>query len=157
EFRGRDAHRAHVPEESHLEPAANRSRTCDAWPQGQQGLGGARYMVRPSPPPRRPSSTSWATFVRLHLAGTIAIDFLTVPTVMFRTLYVFVVLSLERRAVLHVNVTSHPHAAWAAQQIVEALGPEAPSVRRLMRDRDSIYGAVFDARVNNLGIEQLRT
>src|SRR5262249_19068585 len=101
--------------------------------------------------------TNWATFVRLHLEGTIAIDFLTVPTVMFQTLYVFVVLSLERRVVLHANVTSHPHAAWAAQQLVEALGPDTPVIIRLIRDRDGIYGAVFDSRVNNLGIEQLRT
>jgi transposase InsO family protein len=113
-------------------------------------------MTKPKPVPHKPPSTSWATFVRLHLAGTIAIDFLTVPTVMFRRLYVFVALSLERRMLLHINVTSHPHAAWAAQQIVEALGPDSPLVRRLIRDRDGVYGAVFDARVANLGIQQLR-
>jgi putative transposase len=117
----------------------------------------ARYMTKPTPAPGKPPSTNWVTFVRLHLAGTIAIDFLTVPTATFRTLYVFVVLSLERRVLLHLNVTSHPHAAWAAQQIVEALGPEAPVVQRLIRDRDGIYGAEFDARVQNLGIQQLRT
>ena len=44
------------------------------------------------------------------------------PTVTFNLLYVFFVLSLERRRLLHVNVTSHPHASWAAQQIVEAIG-----------------------------------
>jgi hypothetical protein len=66
--------------------------------------------------------------------GTIAIDFLTVPTVTFDIVYVFFVLSLERRRVLHVNVTTHPHAAWAAQQIVEAIGADvAPA--RLVRNR----------------------
>ena len=60
-------------------------------------------------PPRRPSPT-WGTFVRTHLAGTIAIDFLTVPTATFDILYVFFVPSLERRRVLHVNVTA-PYAA----------------------------------------------
>jgi hypothetical protein len=79
-----------------------------------------------------------------------------VPTVTFNVLYVFFVLSLERRRILHVNVTAHPYAAWAAQQIVEAVDPDAHVVR-LIRDRDAIYGAVFDARVRNLGIEQLRT
>jgi putative transposase len=78
----------------------------------------ARYMAKPKAGPHTPSSTNWATFVQLHLSGTIAIDFLTVPTVLFRTLYVFVVLSLERRVLLHIHVTSHPHAAWAAQQLV---------------------------------------
>jgi hypothetical protein len=56
------------------------------------------------------------TFVRNHLDGTIAIDFFTVPTVRFEVLYVFVVLSLERRCILHVNVTAHPNAEWTAQQ-----------------------------------------
>ena len=78
------------------------------------------------------------------------------PTVTFQVLYVFFVLSLERRRILHVNVTAHPHAAWTAQQIVEAVGPDA-NVVCLIRDRDGIYGAAFNGRVRNLGIEQLRT
>jgi len=116
----------------------------------------ARYMPKRPGAPRRPPSTTWGTFLRMHLAGTIAIDFLVVPTVTFNVLYVFFVLSLERRRILHVNVTAHPYAAWAAQQIVEAVGPDAHVVR-LIRDRDAIYGGAFDARVRNLGIEQLRT
>jgi len=113
-----------------------------------------KYLPKAPGPPRRPSLT-WGTFVRMHLEGTIAIDFLTVPTVTFDILYVFFVLSLERRRVLHVNVTSHPYAAWAAQQMVEAIGLD-PSVVRLIRDRDGIYGALFDVRVEHLGIRQLR-
>ena len=75
----------------------------------------AKYMPRLAGCPGGPPSTTWGTFVRMHLAGTIAVDFLTVPTVTFDVLYVFFVLSLERRRVLHVNVTRQPHAAWAAQ------------------------------------------
>jgi hypothetical protein len=59
----------------------------------------AKYMPRPTRPPRRPPSQTWKTFLRNHLAGTIAIDFLTVPTVTFNIVYVFFVLSLERRRV----------------------------------------------------------
>jgi putative transposase len=113
----------------------------------------AKYMPKPSERPRRPSQT-WGTFVRNHLIGTIAVDFLTVPTVTFGVLYVFFVLSLERRRVLHINVTAHPYAAWAAQQIVEAISPDV-SVQRLIRDRDSIFGSVFNARVRNLGVRQM--
>jgi transposase InsO family protein len=75
--------------------------------------------------------------------------------VTFGIVYVFFVLSLERRRVLHVNVTRQPHAAWAAQQIVEAVGTDALPVR-LIRDRDGVFGAVFNARVDNLGIRQLK-
>jgi putative transposase len=91
----------------------------------------------------------------MHLAGTIAIDLLTVPTATFRMLYVFIVLSLERCLLLHVNVTAHPHAARAAQQMVEAMGLEIHAVR-LIRDRDGIYGAAFDKRISRLGLEQVR-
>jgi putative transposase len=84
----------------------------------------AKYMPRPTRPPRRPPSQTWKTFLRNPLAGTIAIDFLTVPTVTFNIVDVFFVLSLECRRVLHVNVTTHPYAAWAAQQIVEAIGAD---------------------------------
>jgi hypothetical protein len=115
----------------------------------------AKYMPRRGGRPGRSPSTTWGTFVRTHLTGTIAIDFLTVPTVTFGTLYVFVALSLSRRRLLHINVTAHPYAAWAGQQIVEAVGADADVVR-LIRDRDGIYGAAFDGRVSNLGIEQLR-
>jgi putative transposase len=116
----------------------------------------AKYMPRPAGRPRRPPSQTWKTFLRNHLAGTIAIDFLAVPTVTFDIVYVFFVLSLERRRVLHVNVTAHPYAAWAAQQIVEAIGSDVVPVR-LVRDRDAIFGGAFDARVENLGVRQLRT
>jgi putative transposase len=115
----------------------------------------AKYMPRRPGRPRRPPSQTWKTFLRNHLVGTIAIDFLTVPTVTFDIVYVFFVLSLERRRVLHVNVTTHPYAAWAAQQIVEALGADVAPVR-LVRDRDAIFGTAFDARVNNLGVRQFR-
>jgi transposase InsO family protein len=74
---------------------------------------------------------------------------------LLNALYVFFVLLLERRRILHVNVTVHPYAAWATQQIVEAVG-QHPNVARLIRDRDGIYGRAFDARVQNLGVEQLR-
>lgn len=98
----------------------------------------AKYMPRrPRGRPLRPPSQTGKTFIRNHLTSTIAIDFLTVPTVTVDIVYVFFVLSLERRRVLHVNVTTHPYAASAAQQIVEALDADVAPVR-LVRDRDAI-------------------
>jgi hypothetical protein len=85
----------------------------------------------------------------------LAVDFFTAPTVTFDVLYVFVVLSLERRLILHANVTAHPYAAWAAQQVVEAYGEDG-AFKFLIRDRDAIFGRTFDQRMNNLGIRQLR-
>jgi hypothetical protein len=78
-----------------------------------------RYMPKIRRP-GRPPSTTWGTFLRTHLAGMLA----AVPTVTFDVLHVFFVLSLERRRILHVNVTAHPHAGWTAQQVVEAVDPD---------------------------------
>jgi transposase InsO family protein len=71
-------------------------------------------------------------------------------------LYVFFVLSLERRRVLHFNVTHHPTAEWTAQQVVEACPFDLPG-RFLIRDNDKIYGTKFRDRVDGLGLEQIRT
>ena len=68
----------------------------------------------------------------------------------------FFVLSLERRRVLHFNVTRHPTAAWTTQQVVEACAFDLPG-RFLIRDNDKIYGAYFQSRADGLGLEQIRT
>jgi hypothetical protein len=47
-------------------------------------------------------------------------DFFTVPTAMFRVLYVFIVRHRDRRENVHFKVTAHPTARWTAQQIVKA-------------------------------------
>lgn len=64
----------------------------------------------------------WSTFLRNHASEVWACDFFTVVSVHFRTLYAFVVVSLERRRIVHVGVTAHPTGAWVAQRMVEAVG-----------------------------------
>ena len=68
----------------------------------------------------------------------------------------FIVLAHCRRKVLHFNVTDHPTAACASQQIVEALADrEAP--RYLVRDRDAVYGNEVRLRIASLHIEEVLT
>ena len=89
-----------------------------------------------------------------HVTELASVDFFVVPTVRFAVLFVFVVLSHDRRRVLHFNVTANPSARWTAQQVVEAFPwDEAP--RYLLRDRDGICGAEFRGRVHNMGIEEV--
>ena len=114
----------------------------------------SRYM--PKRPPPAVLRQRWATFMRNHLHETLAIDFAVVPTATFGILYVFFVLSLERRRVLHFNVTQHPTAGWTAQQVVEACPFDLPG-RFLIRDNDKIYGTEFRARIDGLGLDQIRT
>jgi transposase InsO family protein len=95
------------------------------------------------------------TFLRNHVGQVVSIDFFTVPTIQLRVLYVLVVLAHDRRRILHFNVTEHPTAVWAAQQIVEAF-PEDTAPRYMVRDRDAIYGEHFRLRVEGMGIEEIR-
>ncbi len=80
----------------------------------------AKYMIRRPKPP----SLSWRTFLDNHLKDLVSIDFFTVPTVTFRILFVFLVLSHDRRRVLHCNVTEHPTAEWTGRQLIEAFPVE---------------------------------
>ena len=54
-------------------------------------------------------------------------------------------------------MTPHPSAEWTAQQIIEALPADGTEPRFLLRDRDSIFGAVFRRRMRNMGIEEVIT
>jgi len=58
--------------------------------------------------------------------------------------------------VIHFNVTEHPTAEWTAQQIVEAC-PWETAPKYLLRDRDAVYGSVFQSRVKNLGTSEVKT
>ena len=102
-----------------------------------------------------PPSEVWRSFVENHLADFAAIDFFVVPTATFRVLYVLLVMSHDRRRILHVNVTDHPTAEWTGRQVLEAFPGDVP--RLLLHDRDSIYGWNFDRVVKMLGIRQIRT
>jgi len=110
----------------------------------------SKYMVRH----RKPPSQSWRTFLTNHAKDIVSVDFFTVPTASFRVLFVFLVLSNERRRVVHFNVTDSPSATWTGQQIVEAF-PWVTAPKYLLRDRDKIFGHEFVHRVEMMGIKQV--
>ncbi len=78
----------------------------------------SKYMIKRRGPP----SQNWRTFLQNHAKELIGLDFFTVPTAAFRVLFVLVILSHDRRRILHFNVTEHPTAAWTARQLREACG-----------------------------------
>jgi transposase InsO family protein len=112
----------------------------------------AKYLVTQ---PRSPCPQAWKTFLRNHLSQTVSVDFLSVPTITFRVLHVFIVLWHERRQVLHFNITESPSASWTGQQLREAFAFGSPP-KYLLRDRDSIYGQAFRQRCLALGLEERR-
>jgi len=110
----------------------------------------SKYMTRHPKPP----SQSWRTFLKNHALDIVSVDFFTVPTATFRVLYVFLVLSNERRKVVHFNATDSPTAAWISQQIIEAF-PWDTAPRYIVRDRDKKYGDKFIRSLESMDIEQV--
>ena len=110
----------------------------------------AKYMVRHPKPP----SQTWRTFLKNHASQLASIDFFTVPTVWFEVLFVFIVLSHDRRRIVHFNVTPRPTAEWTAQQILESF-PFDSAPKYLLRDRDRIYGYEFQKQVEAIGITEV--
>src|SRR5881392_2648177 len=62
----------------------------------------AKYMVKRRGPP----SQGWRTFLRNHAPDIAAMDLFVVPTIGFDLLYAFVIVRLDRRDLVWVNVTA---------------------------------------------------
>ena len=105
---------------------------------------------------RGPPSQGWRTFLRNHASDIAAMDLFVVPTIGFDLLYAFVIVRLDRRDLVLINVTRNPSAEWVARQITEAF-PWDDAPKYLVRDRDQIYGAVVTRRLRAMGIRDKPT
>jgi putative transposase len=115
-----------------------------------------RTVSRLLPRRSRPPSQTWRTFLQNHVGPLVAVDFLTVPTITCRLLFVLVVLAHDRRRILHINVTAHPTSAWTRQQLREAL-PWGVTHRYLLHDRDAVFDAAFRDTVDACGMTDVCT
>ncbi len=107
----------------------------------------AKYMAKSG----RGRSQTWKTFLHSHAAGIAAMDFLIVPTVGFKLLFVLVILKHQRRRLISLTVTTNPTAEWIAHQITDAFPwNEAPDY--LVRDRDGSYGHAVTRHLAAMGI-----
>jgi transposase InsO family protein len=112
----------------------------------------AKYMVRRRGPP----SQGWKTFLRNHASHIAAIDMFVVPTIGFKLLYGLVIIRLERRRLVWINVTANPTAEWIARQLTEAF-PWDQAPQYLIRDRDASYGHPVTRRLAAMGIRDRPT
>jgi hypothetical protein len=67
----------------------------------------AKYMRKPKTDPEK--CQRWLAFLRNHAKYTVGIDFLVARTILFKSIYVFVAISHDRRKILHFGVSSKPH------------------------------------------------
>ncbi len=114
----------------------------------------SRYL--PKRNPDHDQRQRWKTFLRNHKHGIAAMDFIVVPTVRFRLMYVWFVIGHGRRKIIHFGVTAHLTSPWLVQQLREAFSEEsAPGF--LIYDNDSIFSERVTESIKNPGIEPQRT
>ncbi len=104
----------------------------------------------------RSGGQSWATFLKHHAHQTWSCDFLQTHDALFRSVFVFFIIAIDSRRVVHVGVTRYPTQAWVAQQLRNAT-PYDVAPRFLIRDNDSKFGTMFDKVADGAGINVLKT
>jgi transposase InsO family protein len=115
-----------------------------------------RTIQRYMPKKRRNSNQSWATFLRNHATEIWDCDFTVAHDLFFRPTYIFIIIELHTRRILHTAVTLAPTDAWTAQQLREAT-PWGKGPKYLLHDRDRKYGRKFTAVAASSGIKELRS
>jgi transposase InsO family protein len=102
----------------------------------------------------RASKQTWATALRSHASDIWACDFLQTYDLFFRAVFVFVIIELGSRRIVHLGVSRNPTDAWTAQQLREATGlGEQPGF--LIRDNVNKHGESFKRVASEM--EVLRT
>jgi putative transposase len=107
------------------------------------------------PAPER-TSTTWASFLRSQAGALLACDFFETVTLTGARLYVLAVIEHATRRIRILGATCHPTASWVAQaarNLVMDLEDAGSRARFLIRDRDGKFPGVFDAVLNDAGIE----
>jgi putative transposase len=105
---------------------------------------------------RKKTGQTWKTFLKNQSRHIWACDFTVVHDLLFRPLYIFVIIELQSRRIVHTAITRSPTDAWSAQQLREAT-PWGKAPKYLIRDRDCKFGSLFSSLGKNSGIKELVT
>ena len=92
-------------------------------------------VKRPSPGAQQ----TWKTFLENHGHEIFACDFMTQHTALFAVIYVFAVMQLGTRRIVHINVTTQPSLPWVKMQ-VRHISAFDRKPRFLLHDNDGIFG-----------------
>jgi putative transposase len=113
------------------------------------------------PAPERKRTTTWAAFIRTHLALLAETDFFTAEVLTLRglvTYYVLFFIHIESRRVDIAGLTVHPDEPWM-KQIARNVTMEGCGVLRdcryLLHDRDTKFTRSFRAIIASGGVEPL--
>ena len=104
------------------------------------------------PRPRGSRDQRWSTFLKNHANEMWACDFLPVVDLFFCQTFIFFLIELGSRRVVHFGITRNPTSEWVTQQLREAT-PDRMGPKYLIRDNDTKFGVFFDRLAEVSGIE----
>ncbi|MBV9648542.1 MAG: DDE-type integrase/transposase/recombinase [Pseudonocardiales bacterium] len=99
------------------------------------------------PAPRR-SGPTWRQFLTTQAKTLLAVDFVSVDTILLRRIYVLVAVEHGCRRAHALGVSAHPTGAWTTQtarNLLMDLADRVFTVKCVLRDRDSKFSRAFDA------------
>ncbi len=99
------------------------------------------------PAPRR-SGPTWRQFLTAQAKAILAVDFVSVDTILLRRIYVLIAVEQGSRRAHLLGVIAHPTGAWttqAARNLLMDLADHVSTVKFVLRDRDSRFSRAFDA------------
>jgi transposase InsO family protein len=105
---------------------------------------------------RNNGGQTWSTFIKNHAQDIWSCDFVQSYDLLFRPVFLFFVVHLASRRVVHVATTRNPSQEWTAQQIRNATMDSA-APKFLIRDRDAKFGAAFDRAATGAAIRIIKT
>jgi putative transposase len=114
-----------------------------------------------APAPQRKRTTTWAAFIRTHLALLAGTDFFTAEVLTLRglmTYYVLFFIHLESHRMAVAGITVHPNEAWMKQMARNATMDEYGALlgcRYLLHDRDTKFTRSFRAIVASGKVEPI--
>jgi putative transposase len=126
-----------------------------------QTVGNVLHRHGLPPAPERKRTTTWAAFIRAHLAVLAGTDFFAVEVLTLRglvTYYVLFFIHLESRKVDIAGITVHPNEQWMQQMArnvtMEGCGA-LRDCRYLLHDRDTKFTISFRAIIKSGQVKPL--
>ena len=126
-----------------------------------QTVGNILHRNGISPAPARKRTTTWADFIRVHMAVLAGTDFFSVEVLTLRglvTYYVLFFIRLESRRVEVAGITQHPNEAWMKQIASNVTMDEwgfLDNCSYLIHDRDTKYCQSFRDIIESCDVRTL--
>lgn len=97
-----------------------------------------KYLPVKNTPPTKQQIQSWKTFLKNQSKNIWAMDYLVVPTLRFKLLYVLIIINHGTRKIEHFAITANPNLEWLKQQIRNAT-PFDHKPKYLIHDNDPAF------------------